>query len=132
MNTFDVLKMNYPVPNDVLEYCIDALDCIGEVDRDTLDIKRDSDMSITFTFNDICSKIYYNLKEERTELCLSVPDDIYRKRIEHFRTYSQYRNKIDSAIFPQVQVIDAELTDVNELSCIYEGLDMFVRTDFYK
>jgi len=128
-NVFDVLTMNDPLPEIVLQHCFDAIDCIDDIDSDEVTVFWTSPrMSCEFMFNDIKVEVFYNTNAKQTEVKMSVSDEIYQKHLASLRKYPQYQNKTDKECWPQSHHITKreDLTCVGALSFAYEDMTVNV------
>ena len=122
-NVFDVLTMNDPLPEIVLQHCFDAIDCITDIDPDEVDVKWTSPrMSCEFIHDDVKFEVYYNTADKRTEVKISVSDEIYQKHLASLRKYPQYQNKTDRECWPQYHIVSKDLDDCSMLSIAYEDI----------
>jgi len=123
-NVFEVLKMNDPLPEFVLQNCFEAISCFTDIDPDEVDVNWTvPKMSCDFTFKHVKFEVYYNTNEKRTEVKISVSDEIYQEHIASLRKYPQYQNKTDRECWPQSYTLIKDLEDCSMLSIAYEDIE---------
>lgn len=118
--------MNDPKPLDVIQNCLDAIDCIDDVDEeiDKNDIKCVVEYKhYEFVLNNqIKFIVRYNDDVQRTEVEIIAPEEKWRKRVQKLKQYPQYANKTDEECWPQKYLLTKMLDDVSYISNAYEDI----------
>jgi hypothetical protein len=128
-NIFDILTMNDPRPEVVLQNCFEAIDCIDSINPEQVDVKWVSPKThCEFSYRKVDFVITYDTVKQQSELKMSVTDEIYQNYIAEQRKYPQYQNKTDSEIWPQSYTITSDF-DPGRLSFAYEDISEMIPLD---
>jgi hypothetical protein len=122
-NIFEIIKMNDPTPEIVLQNCVEAISYISDIDINEVELKWVvPKMHLEFTFNKVDFVIFYDKNNKETVLKISVSDEIYKNYIAEKRKYPQYQNMTDSEIWTQSYTITKDF-DPSRLSFAYEDME---------
>ena len=129
-NVFEIIKMNGPAPLEVIENCIQSIDCVTDVDNlldrnDIVCLEQYKHYQFTLK-NKIKFTIRYNDMAERTEVEIVADAEHYKQHIAYLKSYPQYQNKSDEYCAPSKYVLTHMLDDIGYVSLAYEEIEEVV------
>ena len=125
-NVFEVTKMNGPAPLEVIQNCIEAIDCVSNVEaeldrKDIICVEQYKHYEFTLK-NKIKFTIRYNDLTERTEVEIAADAEDYKQHIAEMKRYPQYQNKSAEECWPSKYLLTKYLDDIGYISMAYEDI----------